>query len=48
MRRMLILGPFILAVAMISLGSTSLVAQRGPGGPGGAYLSCGGGLSRIA
>jgi uncharacterized protein len=35
MRRILILGPFILAVAMISLGSTSLIAQRGPGGPGG-------------
>lgn len=35
MRRILILGPIILAVAMMSLGSTSLIAQRGPGGPGG-------------
>src|SRR5215216_3191028 len=35
MRRILFLGPFVVAVAMLSPGGATMLAQRGPGGPGG-------------
>jgi hypothetical protein len=35
MRRILIVGPFILALVITAFGSPTLSAQRGPGGAGG-------------